>query len=386
MSTSPSAQLSSLVQIQPLSQSRFEKMACPHSYVYQEVYGEEQPDNPYSRLGTEVHGILAAYIDHCVNTKKPSDWAELDRLMRGCSEGAAEILNGFRESFTINPKQVVATEWHLQFDEQLKPILPHENRVAMLEGTFDVAQREGERLGRILDFKNYFRIVEPDTFQSKLYPLLWMLLDSTLEAVDFTLVFTRYGAVRSVGYTRADIGRLRTLVMRERERQVDMHTHPEKYEGNTLPGKHCIYCPLLRARRCPLEGRNPYEMSATDRLLWHAYLKQAIKANLEILRDYASRGPITAEDANGKRIIAGEVIKERRSYPLVATLEALEDWNHAEGEDLTPKLNVSSTPFKGYLSAKKRAVLDQRMQDIANVRTYTEFSVLITSDNEEGEE
>jgi hypothetical protein len=378
--------MSTLVQIKPLSQSRYEKMACPASYVWQEVYGEPQPDNAYSKLGQEVHSILSAYIDHCINKKKPSDWAKLDQLMRGAGADAAEVLTGFRENFIIEPQKVVATEWHITLDEDLRPSLPHTEQDAMVEGTLDVAQTEGPGAGRILDFKNYFRIIEPDTFQSKLYPLLWMSVDPTLEAVNFTLVFTRYGAVRSVSYTRADMGRLREMVRRERERQLAMHEQPEKYETQALPGKHCIYCPLLRNQRCPLEGRNPYEMSAEDRLLWHIYLKQALKANMEILREYADgHKAITAQDSNGNRIVASEVIKERRRYPLVATLEALEDWNHAEGEDLTPKLFVSSTPLKGYLSAKKRAVLDQAMQDIAEVHTYTEFSV-VTTNPEEGEE
>jgi hypothetical protein len=49
----------------------------------------------------------------------------------------------------------------------------------------------------IHDWKSYYQIIDPDTFQSKFYPLLLMCLNPSLQRVKFVLEFIRYGASRS---------------------------------------------------------------------------------------------------------------------------------------------------------------------------------------------
>lgn len=46
------------------------------------------------------------------------------------------------------------------------------------------------------DWKSYYQVINPDTFQSKLYALPLMCLNPSLEQVKFVLEFVRYGASR----------------------------------------------------------------------------------------------------------------------------------------------------------------------------------------------
>ena len=73
------------------------------------------------------------------------------------------------------------------------------------------------------DWKIYYQIIDAETFQSKLYPLLLMCLNPSLERVKFVLEFVRYGVSRSVEYTRRDLSWLKELAQRERTRQRKLH-------------------------------------------------------------------------------------------------------------------------------------------------------------------
>jgi hypothetical protein len=50
-----------------------------------------------------------------------------------------------------------------------------------------------------------------------------MCLNPSLQRVKFVLEFVRYGASRSVEYTRGDLPWLKKLAERERERQRRLH-------------------------------------------------------------------------------------------------------------------------------------------------------------------
>jgi hypothetical protein len=97
------------------------------------------------------------------------------------------------------------------------------------------------------------------TFQSKLYSLLLMCLNLSLERVKFVLEFVRYGVSRCVEYTRKDLPWLKELAQRERARQKRLHefVSVDDRELKASPGRHCTGCPLL-LKGCPVAQTNLY--------------------------------------------------------------------------------------------------------------------------------
>lgn len=348
-----------------LSQSRHERMACPASYVYSEVYDYKSPANEDSELGNEVHAILFNWANHNWREEyADTDQIHLERVLSCASHEAQEIVRHFLDDFTLDFSKVVALEKYLEGGDDL-------------EGTPDVIQQLSKGHYRITDWKNYHRIIEADTFQSKLYPLLVFLNYPDAKTVEFQFAFTRYGCVRSVAYSREDVPRLMELAQASRTRQIEMHTNPQAYEKEAVPGKVCIYCPLLRMRECPIEGRNPMEMDPSERLQWQEYLKRAAKANDAVLKEIAMHGDIQAVSQSGTQLRGGFALKETKQYPAGPALVLLNDWkNTTNGEDdLIADLHFSRSSLASKLKAKKRAVLDQAMDDIAVIEQRTEFEI-----------
>lgn len=347
-----------------LSQSRHERLACPASYVYSEVYDYKGLDNEDSILGNEVHALLFNWAAHNLREKSSvTDQIHLETMLHCASHEARETVSHFLDNFTLEFSKIVALERHLLGGDDL-------------EGTPDVVLRLAPGHYRITDYKNYHQIFEAKTFQSKLYPVLVFLNYPDAKTVEFQIAFTRYGCVRSVSYTRADMPALMELIQASRTRQLAMHENPQAYEKEAVPGKVCIHCPLLRMRECPIEGRNPMEMDPSERLQWQEYLKRAAKANDLVLKELAMYGDIHAE-SNGRQLKGGFVLKETKQYPAGPALVLLNNWKETTdgADDLIADLHFSRSSLATKLKAKKRAVLDQAMDDIAEVEQRTEFEI-----------
>lgn len=358
--------MSAALSIPPLSQSRHERLACPASYVYSEVYEFKSPDNEDSVLGNEIHAILFNWAAHNSNVRSSvTNQIHLEEVLRVSSFEAAQIVRHFLDNFSLPFNKIVALEKVLRGGEDI-------------EGTPDVVVRESAGHYHVYDYKNYHRIILPDTFQAKLYPLLVFLNYPDADYVNFTYAFTRYGCQRPLQqpYTRADIPQLMDMVEASRTRQLAMHAAPQQYENEAVPGKHCIYCPLLRMKECPIEGRNPMEMSPSERLQWAEYMRRATKANDAILKEIAMSGDVEAS-SEGKSLKAGFVLKETKQYPAGPALVLLNDWKNATDgqDDLIADLHFSRSSLASKLKAKKRATLDQAMDDIAIVEQRTEFEI-----------
>src|SRR5260370_25749352 len=56
--------------IPPLSQSRYGEMACETLYVCKHVQGTRLGESEAAARGTEIHQVLAAYINHLVRTRR----------------------------------------------------------------------------------------------------------------------------------------------------------------------------------------------------------------------------------------------------------------------------------------------------------------------------
>jgi hypothetical protein len=110
-------------------------------------------------------------------------------------------------AMAFDPEKILATELHIALDENVLPIEhpDDEAQIAEFEGTLDLVMIHSLTEAEIDDWKSYYQVIDADMFRSKFYPLLLMCLNPSLESVKFVLEFLRYGASRSVEYTRKDL-------------------------------------------------------------------------------------------------------------------------------------------------------------------------------------
>jgi len=385
------------VELPPLSQSRQGDMACQCLYVRKHVVGGPAADSEAAARGIEVHQILATYINQLVRTRRSTDLALFDRLASGAGADAREALQRFRDNHAFDPERVLATELHIALDDAFNPIedaVPHMGKpqtdrtsCATYEGTLDLVLLDSITEAEIHDWKSYYQIIDPDTFQSKFYPLLLMCLNPSLQRVKFVLEFIRYGASRSVEYTRKDLSWLKELAERERARQQKLH------EATTLgienlrasSGRHCTWCPLL-LNGCPVSGTNPYgQMTAEERLRFALWLQEAEKQNTKTLKDLmVERGPVRYRDDNQNEYIADFVPVEKKFYPYEEAALVLDEWlkTHPEDKGFAARLTVSglSSPLK----AENRAELAVKLGEVAEIRVDTELKVGRAKEKEVG--
>jgi hypothetical protein len=191
----------------PLNQSRQGDMACQILYARKHVQRGRMAESGPATRGIEIHRVLATYINHLVRTKRGTDLEVFDTLMKSAGAEAREVLDRFRDSHAFDPEKILATELHIALDEHFLSIeCPRTNgRVAGYEGTLDFVMLNSITEAEIDDWKSYYQVIDADTFQSKLYPLLLMCLNPSLERVKFVLEFVRCGSSRWVEYTRTDL-------------------------------------------------------------------------------------------------------------------------------------------------------------------------------------
>jgi hypothetical protein len=364
--------------IPPLSQSRHGDMACETLYVCKHVKGAILGESEPAARGIEIHQVLASYIDHLVRTRRATDLEVFDALMQGAGDEAREVLEKFRGNHTFDPEKILATELHIALDENFLPIEhpDDDGQIAEYEGTLDLVMIHSLNEAEIDDWKSYYQVIDVDTFQSKFYPLLLMCLNPSLERVEFVLEFVRYGASRSVEYTRKDLPWLKELAQRERARQRKLHGLNRSRKLKTFPGRHCTWCPLL-LDGCPVAETNPYaRMTAERRLRFAVWLQEAEKQNTKVLKDLmVKRGPIHYRDGNQNEHLAEFVPVEKKFYPYRDAVSILDEWfsTHPDEQGLRDTLTVSglSSPLK----AKKRAELAQQLAGVADVHFETELRI-----------
>lgn len=406
--------------IPPLSQSRYEQMACPEQYALVQIDGVKTPPSNPSNRGTEVHGVLAPYQLYCGKHEVNSDWGEFDRLTEATGSEAADILNGMRDNYTVDWEHLLGVEHWLGLKEDLSANVcmkgsPMAQKTAY-EGTLDGLYFTDLDIGSdtatkvyIPDFKSHWRPFDADTFQSKLYPFLVFQHYETIEEVTFELIFTRFkNARRSVTYTRENLPALAAEIERARKRQIAIHDkvgYPlvpvpdgkknEYWAGDrvpmdAIPGAHCTYCPHLAKGTCPLGEANPYgSMTLEDRLKHVVQIDAARKFHLGIIKDYVDNSllPVSFEDGSGNKYEAAFRAQESSGYfPLLLTVAMLMEYAEVNPDDKTlfNRLRVGSSQLKPKLKAKKRVDLDQRLRDSVMVKeTAVRFGIKGVEEEEE---
>lgn len=369
--------------IPALRQSLVETASCPQSYQMQVIEGHKMPGGMQSARGTEIHHVMSEYIRHCATRKVPADWAKFDELALGAGEEASQILDGLRDSYTVDWEHVLETEFTLGW---------HSDNGNDAEGTLDGLYFLTPAHAKIEDFKSHPRPFDADKhFQAKLYSFLVLANYLEVQEVTFELIFVRYtNCRRSVTYTRDDLPALRQQVINARARQVRLHErHAAGEQLEALPGAHCQYCPLIKAFDCPIAQFNEHAtLTLEERARFAIWVEQVNKVNKQVLRDAvdASGKNIWVQDGNGRVYEFGFNDRETKQFPLLATLPFLFEHRDTYENDVEwiGKLLISSTKLKSALGAKKRAITHQAVMDNAAVSvTKTKFGVTLPAETDE---
>jgi hypothetical protein len=349
----------------PLHQSTIKVLACPRSYVAIEIQGLKPPPSKPSDRGTEIHHVAGVYTDHCVNEQIPSDWAEFDKIARSVGAEAAEILEGVRDNYVVAFEHVAGTELTFYLDANFQPSSEED---AAYSGTIDVALIN-RTMGGIIDWKSHLRPFDAPDEQSDLYSLAWMQLNPQLQTLMFRFRFVRYvNCERRAEYSRDDLPRIMRAMSHHRAKQLAIHANPD--EAEAIPSKQCLYCPLLK-NGCPIDPAvNPWASPTMyDRLKRAVYLAYAQQENNEVLKEaYEAAGaPLEYVDGKGDTYLFGKKSTESFEYPLLVTLQNLLRYRDSTPNDIAwmDNLVVGATKLKSYLKAKKRAILDLELKQVA---------------------
>jgi hypothetical protein len=423
-------------------QSIFEQMSCETAYKLVHIDGLRTPNTTQSDRGTDIHEVLAQYVDHCASKRIPADFAFLDSLTDSATEEVAQILESCRENLTVDWQNLFGSEISMGLDKDFQPTysMDHDNKPVPIDqiwgtevvpfggkppaycGILDtIYLMPGGTVARIVDWKSHPRPFPADSFQGKLYSLMLMMHIPELTEVEFGLKFVRYAnVVTTQKYFRSDVPQMMDDVRRVRNRQRDIHEKVENQQPlRTHGGAHCIYCPCVLDPvyiPCPIYRMNPMtNLSPADRLNWRLVHDAMNRTNNQAMSQYVdgSGQEIHSQDANGKHYTFGPKPKKKTTYPLftqaqdgsfdMPIVDALLNWANDHPDDLVPRkgrnpwfcnLSIGATKLKGYLNHKdggpiqKRVVLHQCIKDLAVVEEKIELGITrdASVDDGQGEE
>jgi len=371
-----------------LRQSVFEDMACAHMYWAKHKKRIPESSRPDAARGVEDHEVLATYLTHLMRNNLRKDLRFLDALMMGVSEDAQEALVRFRDDHDFDPEKIAGVEIEIALDENFKPVDPGTvgayaaakqcgTSIAYL-GKLDLVILQSQAEAEIVDWKTYYQIIDPKHFQSKFYPLLLFCWNPSLERVKFVLEFVRYGASRTVEYTRSDIPMLKAIAQHARKRQRQLHEalSIDGAQPQASPGRHCMWCPLVLSG-CPLANQNPYiTRSPAEQLKYVIWLREADKQNTELLKQWVlQNGPVECHDDNGVEYVAGFSELRKQQYPCTATSRILKQWLRTHPNDRTITEQLTMSGLSSFLKARKRQSLAKRLASIARTTVTTRFDI-----------
>jgi hypothetical protein len=362
--------------VEPLTQSKFEQMACEYSYGAQAIEGRHTAGSEASWRGQEVHAVMAKYVEWCGENKVAGDWGVFDAIAATISLEAGRICDGLRDRFLVDYDHIIACEDTILLDENFRPVASILN--AAYKGTLDALYMLSETEALIEDYKSHPMPFEPDTFQSIQYPVLVFQKLPEVQKVTFRLRFVRWNVTREVTWSRADLPKMMAEMARARARQKKTW---ESYQFNGgLGGLHvsphagCHYCPLLQMGDCPVADVNPHSQDVVELVRELQFLRKRSQFVTQILKDahQAMGWPIVATDDNGTEMSFGTAAHESLRYPATRVLPLVQQWAVATNDGaFLQSLSIRSTDIKSKLATKKRASLEHEVEQVLEKSTKT---------------
>lgn len=406
--------MSNLVQIgdmPPLHQSTETVMSCALFYIESIIKGNKQPGGMESARGKQVHKVGADYAGWCSKKGVAMDLEAFDLFAKGAGPAASKILVGMRDSYQVDFAHFFAAEVMMSLDDDFHPtcvdgaldgVSTDSGRPAAYRGTLDalyIFRSESKIL--IDDLKTHMRPYEPsETLQGRMYALLTFQHFPWVQEVRFRLIFTRYrNLTREVVYARSDLPSLVEAVRSARARQQMLHDDFNAGRDiEATAGSHCLYCPMLSNKTCPISNYNAnMQLTPEDRLNFSLWYSQFNRVNSAAMKDYVNGTgrKITLRDFNKKAYVYGPVEKESHIYPLfkaspqggllrdhhknpiLPIIDLLLDHVEVNPDDTEwlTKISISGTKLESYLKAKSRAALHQAVTDTADAITKVTLKV-----------
>lgn len=377
--------------VPPLSQSKFETLRCPTSYVAQVIEGKRTPESIASDRGSEIHRILARYAEHCASVRRGADWTFFDEIVEAVCPEAAPILDNIRDNWTMDFQHIYQTEIRLRLDEDLNPTILEEqpdgsvvsseedalntgiaysDEPAAHAGTLDVLLLEDDQTAIVDDYKSHPQAFDPTTYQAMLYPYMVLKHFPEVRRVLFRLKFARFAKLERVtDWTREDMPEMESRLRQARAVQKRVHRdYVLDKERQVIAHSGCQYCPLAANLSCPMGEFNPQiAVSIEKRANFNRWATFVSKQNTEVMKNrvQATGVPIRVTDGVGDVWEYGAQEMAKRVYPLDQTLiQILDGYSEASGEDWGKmKLAVSSTTLRPKLDTKKRAALKDVIEE-----------------------
>lgn len=375
--------------IAPLRQSTHSVMRCPTSYAAQFHEGKRMPDSLQSDRGTEVHAIMAKYIEHCGSQQVSADWDYFDSLTVAAGEEAGSILERQRDAFLVDWKHIFETELRLALDEELNPVAEGDDTPHAHEGTLDALYFYDDDSALVDDMKSHFQPFDPETYQAMLYPFMVMKHFPSVRRVHFRLNFVRFeNMTREVTWTREDMPRMERKIRQARglQQKIELQIlNNEPLQAFAHTG--CHYCPLsANLTDCPISEFNPeINRSMESRANFDRWWTVLAIDNRKVLKDYvqATGNPINIVDGTGESWQYGAIPTAKKRYPLTENLiHALLDNCQATGEALYSiergkGLNLYlGSGLTTKLKTKKRTALREKVEEsFTDMKPGTKFGM-----------
>lgn len=313
--------------IAPLRQSTHSVLRCPTSYAAQFHNGKRMPDSLQSDRGSEIHAIMAKYIDHCANKCVSADWEYFDELTAAVSDEVGTILERQRDAFLVDWKHVYETELSLALDEDLNPIMEGDDAaVPAHAGILDALYLYEDDTALVDDMKSHYQAFDPETYQAMLYPYMVMKFFPKVRRVIFQLRFVRFdNLLREVTWTREDMPKMERKIRQARglQKKVELQIlNNEPLQAFAHVG--CHYCPLSTdLTSCPISEFNPeINQSMEARANFDRWWTILSADNRKVLKGFvqATGNPITITDGTGERWQYGAIPTAKKRYPLTQEL------------------------------------------------------------------
>lgn len=368
--------------------------ACPLRFKAEKVDKiKAQPSIPMA-LGSLVHEVTDVYFKHLVKTGQQSDFAWIEaEAQRAWKARAGEYLAlpeilyedymglvyAIREGCSINPRDVVASEQDLAFNERWEKV-PWMSKEAFFRAKIDRLELRPDLTARVWDLKTGRKIEkDANTPQTRIYAFLVTLILPEAQKIVADLYFPRKQATYSFEFEVAGLGAVKDWIMRTSDRVEEARAKGD-WPARIGPGcRDCpIFgdCPARKATRAALV-RPPQDSGEAEALVERLVVMEREREEIrEVLKHYV--------DTNGAVEAAGMLVDYVVSHKLSWPTEELYVMLQEAG--LNPLRFLKGDSKLLAREVRKNEALKAKIDAITKDKPSTTFKLLVAGDDDEGEE